>query len=79
VFTSQKTTDGKPTGVGLGWRIATDSEKRTIYHHGGDSIGGRAFLIAYPESGVVLAVASNLSFARIGEKEVERIADLFVR
>jgi len=78
VFTSQKTTDGKPTGVGLGWRIATDSEKRTIYHHGGDSIGGRAFLMVYPESRVVIAVVTNLSFAKIGEKEVERIADLFV-
>ncbi|HLA11740.1 MAG TPA: serine hydrolase domain-containing protein [Pyrinomonadaceae bacterium] len=79
VFTSQKTTDGKPTGVGLGWRIATDSEKRTIYHHGGDSIGGRAFSMVYPQSRVVIAVASNLSFARISEKEVEGIADLFVR
>ncbi len=79
MFRSQETIDGKPTGVGFAWRIGTDSKDRKIYHHGGDSIGGRAFLMVYPEERVVIAVVSNLSFARVGEKEVERIADLFLR
>jgi hypothetical protein len=65
--------------VGIGWRIGKDSKGRTIYHHGGDAIGGRAFLIVYPDSKVVVAITSNLSFAKITEKEAEKIADLFIR
>lgn len=79
IFTSQTTSDGKETGVGIGWRIGKDSKGRTIYHHGGDAIGGRAFLIVYPDSKIVVAITSNLSFAKITENEAEKIADLFIR
>jgi hypothetical protein len=34
--------------------------------------------MAYPEGQVVVAVVSNLSFAMIGEKKSDRIADLLV-
>lgn len=78
IFTSQKTSDGKETGVGIGWRIGKDTKGRTIYHHGGDTIGGRAFLIVYPESNIVIAITSNLSFAKFAEKEAEKIAELFI-
>ncbi len=50
VFTSQKTSDGKETGVGFAWRIGTMANHR-VYHHGGDSIGGRAFLLLRPDEG----------------------------
>lgn len=78
IFTSQKTTDGKETGVGFGWRIGKDGKGRTIYHHGGDTIGGRAFLLVYPESKIVVALACNLSFAKFAEAETEKFAELFM-
>jgi len=77
MFTSQKTSDGKETGVGLGWRIGKDSTGNVYFHHGGDSIGGRAFLLIYPNSKVVVSILANLSFARISETEALRFAGLF--
>ena len=78
LFTSQKTLDGKETGVGLGWRIGQDAKGRKIYHHGGDSLGGRAFLVIYPESGFVIAITANLSLARIAEAEASLLIDPFL-
>lgn len=78
VFTPQKTKDGKETGVGFGWRIGKDDKGRTIYSHGGESLGGRAFLIVYPESKVVVAMLSNLTFARFAEAEAGKIGGLFI-
>jgi CubicO group peptidase (beta-lactamase class C family) len=79
LFTSQKTSDGRETGVGLGWRIARDSTGNVYFHHGGDSIGGRAFLLIYPSSKVVVCILANLSFARIGEPEALQFVKLFSR
>ncbi len=77
LFTSQATSDGRETGVGLGWRIDKDSLGNVYYHHGGQSIGGRAFLLVSPKSGVVVALLSNLSFARFGENEALELAEIF--
>ncbi len=79
IFTSQKTTDGKETGVGFGWRIGKDSKGRAIYYHGGDAVGGRAILIFYPDSKVAVAIACNLTFAKISEVEAANFADLFIK
>ncbi|MEW6207335.1 MAG: serine hydrolase domain-containing protein [Acidobacteriota bacterium] len=78
IFTSQRTADGKETSVGIGWRIGRDSQGRRIYHHGGDSIGGRAFLIAYPDSRIVVALLANLTRARFAEQEATKFAELFM-
>ncbi|QQS39661.1 MAG: beta-lactamase family protein [Acidobacteriota bacterium] len=64
LFTPQKTTDGDPTLVGIAWRISKDSKGRTLYHHGGSSIGGRGFLVVYPEERLAIAVLLNLTFAQ---------------
>ena len=79
LFTSPKTHDGTETNAGLGWRIGADGQGRRIYHHGGDAVGGRAFVLAYPTANVVLAIACNLTFAKIGDVEAAAIADLFMR
>ena len=78
LFTSQRTSDGKETGVGLAWRIGKDTQGRTILHHGGESIGGRAFILMYPEKRVVVAMLANLSFARFAEQDASRFAELFM-
>ena len=79
MFTSQKTSDGKETGVGLGWRIGKDEAGRRILHHGGESIGGRAFMLVYPDQKVVVVMLGNLTFARFGEKEALSLGRLFIR
>lgn len=79
MFTSQKINDGKETGVGIGWRMGKDTEGRRILHHGGESMGGRAFLLMYPEQKIVVVMLANLTFARFGEKEASSLAALFMR
>ena len=74
MFTSQSTSDGKETGTGLAWRIGL-LDGRRIYHHGGDSIGGRAFLLLLPERGTAVALLANFTSARFAEKEAAALAD----
>ena len=77
MFTSQRTSDGKETGVGLGWRISMDSTGNVYFHHGGDSIGGRAFLLVYPTSKIIVSILANLTFANIDQNDALRFARLF--
>src|SRR5690606_18396099 len=44
----------------LGFRV-DDNEQGGLVHHGGTSIGGYSFLVIYPESGIVVAFATNIS------------------
>ena len=76
--TSQKTNDGKATGVGIGWRIATDESGRTFLHHGGASLGGRAFVLVYPVERVGVAFVSNTIAAPFNEKTAAAIAARFL-
>ena len=76
VFTSQKTIDGNDTGTGFAWRIGTIANRR-VYHHGGDAIGGRAFLLLRPDDGTAVALLANLTFAKFAELQATALADLF--
>ena len=60
LFNSQQTADGKATGVGIGWRIGADTQKRRVIHHAGSIKGGRSVLVLYPDTGLVIALLSNL-------------------
>jgi len=77
LFTSQHLSDGSSTEVGIGWRIGRDAKGRRIYHHGGTSNGGTAFLLVYPDEGLVVAMAAN-AFARWSTPEAQRVAELFL-
>jgi serine beta-lactamase-like protein LACTB len=79
LFTPQKLANGTDTNVALGWRVATDSAGRRFVHHGGEAMGGRAFLLVYPEQRVVVAMLANQSFAPFREKEAGNIARMFIR
>jgi len=73
LFTSQRTVDGEETGYGIGWRVggfgelfAADDPRRDgdlarlrVRHHGGSSVGGRAFLLLIPEARLVVALLIN--------------------
>ena len=79
LFTPQKLANGTATNVGLAWRVASDSAGRRFVHHGGEAMGGRAFLLVYPDQRVVVAMMANQSFAAFREREAGQIARLFIR
>ena len=91
LFTSQRTTDGQETGYGIGWRVerlgdlfADESTEASdafadhqVMHHGGSSVGGRAFLLLVPEAELVVAVLVNFGRLRSG-LTAARIAHAFL-
>lgn len=73
---SQKTSDGKLTNYGIGWRSGEFGGKKWFGHSGG-SVGGITQLIIYPEEEVVVAVLTNSS--DVNYRNVHhRIAHLFM-
>ena len=76
MFSSQKTSDGKETGTGWGWRINKDKEGRLYYFHPGENVGGRSYLLMYPEKKVVVAMLHNLTGASLAS--IIDISKLFV-
>lgn len=52
LFRSQKVSDGKETGYGMGWSIRKSESGQRIYDHAGGSVGGTCELIIYPDSHV---------------------------
>ncbi len=61
LWSEQNTLAGEGTGYGIGWRIVLDGEGNRWIGHGGGSIGGTTNLWLFPEHGLVIAMASNLS------------------
>ncbi len=52
---------GEGTGYGIGWRIVLDDEGNRWIGHGGGSIGGTTQLWLFPDTGLIIAMASNLT------------------
>jgi serine beta-lactamase-like protein LACTB len=73
--TPQRLTSGDTSLVGIGWRIGRDGRGRTIWHHAGTSLGGRALLVIWPAEGVVVAIAGNMNF-QLSERTADRFAEL---
>ncbi|HEY3864208.1 MAG TPA: serine hydrolase domain-containing protein [Verrucomicrobiae bacterium] len=67
LFTPQKTTDGKPTGYGIGWTIQRDKSGHRIWMHTGGSVGGTTVLMIQPDSGLVLAMTANCTDAPLNK------------
>ena len=66
--TSLRLPSGEETGYGLGWKLETVTlagKPTPMAGHGTqqDFIGGTAYLLTFPERGIVVAVTSNISFA----------------
>ena len=47
-------------------------------HHGGTALGSSAFLLVYPTQGLVVALATNITFAPIGEEQALELASFFI-
>ena len=73
LWTSQRTTDGKETGYGMGWFVDRDAAGRRRVYHSGGSVGGTAYLLIYPDQKLVLAllVNSDRTFVRAAPRMAE--------
>jgi CubicO group peptidase (beta-lactamase class C family) len=67
-WVEQVTNSGEATGYGLGWKIHEDDGGRLWVGHTGGSVGGTTRFWIEPESGLVIAMISNLS--RLDYKEL---------
>lgn len=75
LWTEQKTSAGEGTDYGIGWRILRDEDWRIVpdeegskwIDHGGGSIGGTTQFWLLPDSGLVIAMASNLTELDFGD------------
>jgi CubicO group peptidase (beta-lactamase class C family) len=77
LWTEQKTTSGEATGYGIGWRIAVDADGNRWIGHGGGSTGGTSQLWVFPEHGLVIAMASNLTELNYADV-LPRLGKLFI-
>ena len=75
LWTSQRTSDGKPTGYGMGWGINVDSTGRRSVSHSGGSVGGTALLVVYPKEQMVFAFLFNGDGR---QPALRRVMDLFL-
>lgn len=76
LWTSQRTTDGKETGYGMGWFVDRDAAGRRRVYHSGGSVGGTAYLLIYPDEKLVLALLVNSD--RTFVRAAPRIAEAFL-
>ena len=74
MFKSQVTSDGKPIGYGIGWRIQRHAGHPVILHTG-SSVGGTSVLMLFPDSGVVLATTANCNTAPFDKAQIETITE----
>lgn len=74
---SQRTLSGEKTGMSIGVRIESPDGK-LVLHHGGRSVGARAFLLIRPETHVVIAMLAN-GGATFDQEHLLGIARLFER
>jgi CubicO group peptidase (beta-lactamase class C family) len=59
ITTLTRLPSGEETGAGLGWRIGSDAAGRTIWHHAGASVGGRAVLVVWPGENLAICLLAN--------------------
>lgn len=76
LWTSQRTTDGKETGYGMGWFVDRDAAGRRRVFHSGGSVGGTAYLLIYPDQHLVLALLVNSD--RTFVRAAPRLAEAFL-
>ena len=61
LFTSQKTSSGRPTRYGFGFEVGS-SPFGPVAGHTGNVVGGTAFLFLHPKTRVVVAMTTNIGF-----------------
>ncbi|MCA9138028.1 MAG: serine hydrolase [Planctomycetales bacterium] len=64
MWTSQKTSDGKEIGYGMGWRVGKHAARKIVSHTGGQS-GTSTVLVLVPETGTAVAIMCNLQHVQL--------------
>lgn len=78
LFAPARLNDGSTTNYALGWNVEYDEDGMLrSYSHSGGQPGATSYLIAYPESGVVVATLCNIRGAPLRRSHAERIAEAF--
>lgn len=75
MWTEQKTTDGKPTGYGLGWGVGKLRGSPIASHAGGQS-GASTYFVTAPEKGATVAIMCNLQGARLANLANDLLAQV---
>jgi len=76
LFTSQKTSDGKDTGYGIGWFVGKSKSGQKVYAHDGGAVGGSSRLLLYPDAHMVVAMICNFEGGWQAD-EVESVGEAF--
>ncbi|MBN8734364.1 MAG: beta-lactamase family protein, partial [Acidobacteria bacterium] len=80
--TAQRLASGEGTGYGLGWQVRTVTlagKPARMVGHDGEVMGGMvASLLTFPESGLVVAVTSNIAHADTAGMGM-RVAEVFAK
>jgi CubicO group peptidase (beta-lactamase class C family) len=76
LWTSQRTSDGRQTGYGIGWSVGRDARGRPRVWHSGGAQGGTALLVIYPDERLAAAMIVNSDESFTGQ--TFRIAELFL-
>jgi serine beta-lactamase-like protein LACTB, mitochondrial len=76
LFTSQKTSDGKETGYGIGWFVGKSKSGWKVYAHDGGAVGGSSRLLLYPDAHMVVAMICNFEGGWQAD-EVESVGEAF--
>ena len=63
-FSERRPTAGRPTGYGLGFETGRSPLGRFVGHTG-NVVGGSAFLLAHPASGVAIALTMNIGWVTV--------------
>jgi CubicO group peptidase (beta-lactamase class C family) len=75
--TSQKTTAGEPTGYGVGLFVQLGARAGRVVRHGGGSVGGTTMFFVDRDSGVVVALVTNLSSGPVNLARARELARIF--
>jgi serine beta-lactamase-like protein LACTB, mitochondrial len=77
LWISQRTSDGRETGNGIGWYVDRDPAGRRRVWHDGGGMGATSTLLIYPEQRLVVALLVNSDRTFIHSAPL--IAELFLR
>lgn len=78
MFESQKTTEGKTTQVGIGWRISKDFVGRDVLEHAGGMEGARTVVCLFPKEELAVAIMVNKAWVSSIEETAHVIANLYL-
>jgi hypothetical protein len=63
----------------MGWFVHKSQSGQRLYEHAGGSVGGSSQLILYPDTGVVVALVTNLGDAPWKIEDVEAVGEAFAK